>query len=244
MNLADKLLVVAEWLEASDNELLVEATEEQLDDIALAFVEAADVLRTTAQNLDADETSETSAEPAAELTSMELETIAALADKFDASGDDTLMRQASVLDDILCGMAAPRNYVFNFKRAQEAKLDVLKQKYKDVKQELDEDVGRKEAVEALKDSPMYQAPKEGRPLQYSLDTRTCLDHPGAQMARIGEREFQCSLDHKIYRYDGTGYTLLDGTKIPGTSVTEQTPKYHNNAHQIFDDRDGRLGLNR
>lgn len=233
--LSDKILVIAKWLEAQDNELLVEASEEHLDSLALSLVQASDILKEVAEEIKATEPSTPTL-----ITSESLEEMAAIAASFDESGDPLLEKQAAVLDEILMTLSTPKDYHFNFKKAEDDKIDILKKKYKEPKEELDENIGVKEALDALKKSPTF---KTYRPMEASLSARTCFDHPGAQMARIAEGTWQCSLDHKIYNYD-TGFTTLHGDKIGGGSVNEQTPKYHEEGHQMFDHRDARLGIYR
>jgi hypothetical protein len=238
MNLSDKILIVANWLENAENELLSEVTEENLDRVALAFISAADALKEVAEEI--KETQPVITETPA-ITPEKLEEIAAVAAAFDESGDELLQKQANVLDEILLTLSAPKDYAFNFKKAEDAQLEVLKKKYyKDTKEEQDKSNKVSEALDSIKKSPAY---KDYRPMEAPLSTRTCPDHPGAQIARIGESEWQCSLDHKIYNYD-VGFTTLKGDKVPGGSVSEQTPKYHDEGHQMFDTRDGRLGIYR
>lgn len=238
MNLSDKILVVAKWLESAENELLQEATEENLDKVALAFIGAADALKDVAEEI--KESQPVSIE-APVITPEKLEELAAVAAAFDESGDELLQKQANVLDEILLTLSAPKDYAFNFKKAEDYQLEELKKKYyKDTKVEQDKSNKVSEALDAIKKSPVY---KEYRPMEAPLSTRTCPDHPGAQIARIGEQTWQCSLDHKVYNYDA-GFTTLKGDKVPGGSVSEQTPKYHDEGHQMFDTRDGRLGVHR
>jgi len=231
--LSDKILVVAKWLESQDNELLIEASEEHLDSLALSLVQASDVLKEVAEEIKATEPITPSL-----ITPESLEEMAAVAAAFDESGDPLLEKQAAVIDEILMTLSTPRDYTFNFKKAEDDKIDTLKKKYKTPKEELDENIGVKEALDALKKSPTF---KEYRPLEASLSARTCFDHPGAPLARIAEGTWQCSLDHKVYNYD-VGFTTLHGDKIGGGSVSEQTPKYQEEGHQMFDHRDGRLGI--
>jgi hypothetical protein len=231
--LSDKILVVAKWLESQDNELLMEASEEHLDSLALSLVQASDVLKEVAEEIKATEPVTPSL-----ITPESLEEMAAVAAAFDKSGDPLLEKQAAVIDEILMTLSTPKDYTFNFKKAEEDKIDTLKKKYKTPKEELDENIGVKEALDALKKSPTF---KEYRPLEASLSARTCFDHPGAPLARIAEGTWQCSLDHKVYNYD-VGFTTLHGDKIGGGSVSEQTPKYQEEGHQMFDHRDGRLGI--
>ena len=238
MKLSDKILIVAKWLEAENNELLSEAGESQIDSLAISFVHAADMLREAAEEIAVAEPTEQIIIPV--MTLEKLDELAEVAAAFDASGDELLIRQASVLDELLLTLSAPKDYIFNFKKAEDEKLDEIKKNYKNPKKELDENIGVKEALDDLKKSPVF---KQYRPLEAPLSIRTCPDHPGAQMARIAQDQFQCSLDHKIYDYS-TGYKKLDGTTVPGGSVSEQTPKFQPDGHQIFDHRDSRLGIHR
>lgn len=239
MKLSQKILVIANWLENSDNDLLAEVNDENLETLATACVKAADCLKQAAEEIQVSEP-EIVAEAPLSLTVEQLAEMAAVAEAFDASGDDLLQKQASVLDEILQTIGAPKGYIFNFKKAEDDKIDILKKKYKDVKEEQDAGIESKEAVEAIKKSPMA---KEYRPMQHQLITRYCPDHPGVSVITLGEQRVQCSLDHKVYDYN-EGFTLLNNDKVPGTSVSEQTPKFHPESHQIFDDRDGRLGVSR
>lgn len=237
MKLSDKILVVAKWLESIDNELLVEAEVNEccMEKLAASFVEAADALRDAADQIKVSEP-----ETKIEITPETLDEMAAVAAAFAESDDELLRKQANVLDEILFTLAAPKDYIFNFKKAEDDKLEALKKKYKTPKEEIDQVNKVSESLDAIRKSPMY---KEYRPLEFELQTRTCPDHPGAQMARVAENQFQCSLDHKIYSYD-SGYTLLNGAKVPGGHVSEQTPKYNEEGISMFDNRDSRLGIYR
>lgn len=232
MKLSDKILVIAAWLEDANNELLSEVGDEHLDSLALSFVAAAETLKEAAEEIKEIEPAKQT-----EITSTKLEEMAAVAEAFDASGDEMLVRQASVLDELLQTLAAPKNYIFNFKKAEEDKLDAIKKNYKSPKEELDKNIGAKEAVEAVKDSTVYKERTKSR-LEFPLSSRMCPEH-SAPLFRVGENEFQCSLDKKLYNFD-TGYTLLDGTKVQGGSVASQTDMDPNN-NVLFDSRDERLG---
>jgi hypothetical protein len=59
-------------------------------------------------------------------------------------------------------------------------------------------------------------------IEASLSTRYCPDHCGAPIIRISDRIFQCSLDGKIYDFD-SGYVNYKGQRVPGGSISEQTP---------------------
>ena len=76
--------------------------------------------------------------------------------------------------------------------------------------------------------------KEYRPLEASLMTRFCPDHPGVMMNRVEDRVFQCSLDQKTYDFEN-GYTTLKGNKVPGSSVNNN--HFDNNQQVSFSTRE-------
>jgi len=57
-------------------------------------------------------------------------------------------------------------------------------------------------------------------LEGSLSARTCPEHHGVQLRRVGEHTWQCDLDKKNYNYQ-TGFTMANGVKIPGGDVANQ-----------------------
>lgn len=232
MKLSDKLLVIAHWLDNSENELLVDAEshEGSLSVVANALAKASAALKEGAEEV--GKTEETLVTPES------LDEIAAVAESFDASGDELLKKQASVLDEILLTLSAPRNYIFDFKKAEEIKIDVLKKKYKDIKEQHDDMNKVSDQIKAIEKSDAY---KTYRPLEAPLSTRTCPDHPGAQISRVGENTWQCAMDKKVYNYD-SGYTTLQGNKVPGGNVENQTPNHHEEGHMVFDTRNSKLGL--
>ncbi len=177
-----------------------------------------------------------------ELTPEILDEISAIASEFEASGDELLMKQASVLDEILLTLAAPKNAIYKYKMAEDAEVDRLREKvrseatkknFDDVQAELDEQNKVAETTKAIRDQV-----KDFRPLEAPLSTRSCPEHAGAQMSRIGDSTYQCSLDHKIYNYE-TGFTTMKGNKVPGGSVPNQTLYYGNReeGHQMFTTRE-------
>jgi hypothetical protein len=233
MKLSEKIMVVANWLESSNNELLIESenNEENMNKLALSLIHAADTLKDVAEEISESEVSLKS-----EITPEFLDGVAALASAFSESDDDLLKKQANVLDEILFTLAAPKNYLSNFKKEELDKIEELKKKYKNVNSEINEVNKVSESLDSIKDSPVY---KEYRPLEAPMSSRTCIDHPGALLARVGDNTWQCSLDHKVYNYD-IGFTTLKGNKVPGGSVSEQTPKHNPNDYQMFDNRRQRL----
>jgi len=233
MKLSEKLLLVASWLESSENDLLVNAEHDEncLSVVASSLVKAADAIKEGAEEV-------SKVEPETDITSEKLDELAAVAAAFDESGDELLMKQASVLDEILLTFAAPKNAVAAAKQMEDDRIEQLKKKYKDPKVKQDEMNKVSDSIKDIEKSPTY---KKYRVLEAPLSTRTCPDHAGAQLARVGEHRWQCCMDHKVYDYD-TGFTTLDGDRVSGGSVSEQTKvMQHENAHTVFDTRNQRLG---
>ncbi len=229
------LNVIASVLENPENPILANCEDHQVDVVAQILVNAADEIKEYLKIAEAN--SDNNQDQETVLTPESLDDIAAMAASFDASDDDFLKKQASVLDEILLTFAAPKDYVQNFKKLQDSKVEDLKKRYKEPKEKIDEYNKASEAKKALEESAYY---KQYRPLESALSGRNCVDHPGAMLARVGEHTWQCSLDKKIYNYE-SGFTTMKGNKVPGGSVEFQTPDQRENAHVIFDTRDGRLG---
>jgi hypothetical protein len=226
MKLSDKLVIVAKWLESEENDLLVSADEhdECLEIVAGTLVAAASLLKTSAE-----EVSKIEPEVDSVVNEQSLSEMAALATAFDESGDELLQKQASVLDEILLTLAAPRGYVDKVKMIENDRLDQLKKRYKDVKKTHDEMNKVSDSIKDIEKSPAFKA---YRPLEAPLNTRYCPDHPGAQIARVGEAQWQCMMDNKIYNFEA-GYTTLKGNKVPGGNVSMQTPDSLDVNHEQF-----------
>jgi hypothetical protein len=232
MKLSDKLLVVAKWLEDSDNDLLVNAeTDEQLVIVAEALVNAASEIKKAADDVKMFE-------PEFEMTEEKLDEIAILAEQFDKSGDELLQKQASVLDEILLTFAAKKGFKSEFERNQDLRIEELKKHYQNPKKELDDLNKISDMKKDIENAKVY---KTFRALESPLSARTCPDHPGVQLARIGEHLSKCVLDGKVYDYTA-GYTTLKGNKVPGGDVSLQTPQSHDVGHAVFQTREQKLGL--
>lgn len=230
MKLSEKLLIVANWLEDSDNDLLVNAEndDKNLEIVATSLVKAANILKQSAEEIQ-------HSEPQEDI----LDEVAKMADAFDKSDDEYLQKQASVLDELLLTIAAPRNSVINFRETIDDRIEELKKKYKDTKQWQDEMNKVSDSIKDIEKSPTY---KKYRILQAPLSSRYCPDHGGVSTIRIGEHTVQCPLDKKIYNYT-QGYTLLNGDQVPGGDVSEQTNfAAQPQAHTVFDSRSSRLNL--
>jgi len=76
------------------------------------------------------------------------------------------------------------------------------------------------AEEELNSNPI-QPPNEGH-----LSTRYCPDHNGTQATRVSERIYQCPIDGKVYNYE-IGYKNYQGQRVPGGSISAQTPTTSN-----------------
>jgi hypothetical protein len=232
MRVAELLNAIANWLESPQNEalLLAEYDDECLEKTADACVSAALVLRVAAHETD-------QIEPPSEptLTPEALDNIHSIITAFDKSGDADLQKTASALDELLLISTTPE-WVANYKQAQQDRLDVLKSKYDDVRKQHEELRGVKESAKAIDKSPMFQ---EVRIQDHALNTRTCPDHPGAQMARVGEAMWQCALDKKVFNYT-TGYTTERGEKVRGQYIGSQPHEFDVHPSGLFDTREDRV----
>lgn len=251
MKIFDNLLAQAEKLESSDNEALVMAedsgSEIMLGIVSDALVHAAAILREAANHVkDAEVEAENSVETTFDgLAPEHLDEVAALASELDESEDPSLRKKASVLDQILLTIGAPPDAKESFKKAEEKEINRLREKYREQacqeayhksKEESDKDIKVADAIKAIEKSV-----KQYRPLEAPLSTRTCPDHPGAQMMRIGDGIWQCDLDKKVYNYQG-GYETMKGNKVPGGDVSLQTQSLNDRPpeHMSFDTRESKL----
>lgn len=212
------LLALADSLATENNEILQLAdttdNEEALNVVAQALVESSLLLQKAASKLD-----DMFYEDIKTLSPEAVESLAALAEEFDKSDDPFLQKQASVFDQILLSLAAPKDAHLEFKKSIQTEIERLKQArrdhdafYNQPKVGFDPDKMRKAVNEQV---------KEYKPLETALNTRTCPDHPGAQIQRIDDQVYQCALDKKVYNYRD-GFTTMKGNKVPGGSVDLQT----------------------
>jgi hypothetical protein len=226
----------------SDHELLVlaESNPEVLDLVSTGLVRAATVMKEIR-----DQLPQTSI-----LTVKALEEMAVVAEEFDRSGDPLLEKQASVMDEILLTIGANKTEVDALKKSQEAKIEKLKRAEKEEDKKTD-DLYTKAKKEHDKDNRVEEAKKmiadkvkSYRPLEASLQSRSCPDHPGVGMTRVGDGVFQCSMDNKMYNYDA-GYQLYNGDSVPGGDVANQTRSFgdYMNESISFDTRESRLNDN-
>lgn len=164
-----------------------------------------------------------------------LHELATLASEFDKTGDPVLVKQASVIDDILLTIAVQKSEVAKAQRSIDDQIEKIKlaNEKKDLSQHTKESYvedGQK-AVSKVKDY---------RPLEAPLSTRSCPDHPGSMLGRVSDDTWQCSLDKAVYNYGG-GYITSKGNKIPGTSVQMQTYNHEHPSESLsFNSRESRL----
>ena len=178
-------------------------------------------------------------------TSESINDIGNLATAFDETGDDSLSKIASVLDEILLTIAKPKNAIESIKLAEEAEIEKLRAKYKKNPEDLftlGNDAKQKLADEYTKE--INDKVKTYKPMEHALSTRHCPEHYGQSIARIGEGIWQCPLDKKIYDFN-SGYKLMDGSIIPPSSVQNQTDNLQNHVpeHVSFSNREQKLNDN-
>jgi len=237
MRIAEMLQAIASWLESPDNEalLLAEYHDDSMKVVAENCILAAALLKNAADQVSDIEPPEESL-----ITPESIDSIANLAAAFDSSGDPGLKKQASVLDELLMSIAAPPNAYAERKDLQDQRLIELKKKYEAPREELRDYNKIADSEKAIEKSKMTEVYKI---LEAPLSSRYCPDHPGVQIARVGEHMWQCELDKKSYNYE-TGFELNNGVKVPGGDVAQQTQALNIPFHNIFDTREGRLGYNK
>lgn len=206
----------AGWLENPDNEIysLLEEHVPSVEIAAKACVMAANILKKASLEIQLV----SGVAESKNNISTALEKLQVLANEFDNSGDPTLMKKASVLDEILLTVAADMEAQSNFKKQMQSKIDQIKKNHAAAKNGI-----VSEATEEKESKPNYKTYEEN---EASLSTRYCPDHPGVQVFPKGDDIVQCTLDGKIYNYK-EGFTLANGNRVPGTCVENQT---HLDAH--------------
>jgi len=236
MRISEMLYAIASWLESPDNEvlLLAEYDNECLKVAVESCIEAAFILKNAAEKVDNIEPPEES-----NITAESLDGLAQIASAFDTSGNLELKKQASVIDELLLTIASPPNIFAERKDLEDNRLEELKKRYQQPRKELEKINKIVDSVNAIEKSDFM---KDRKIIETSLNTRTCPDHPGAQMARKDDC-WQCELDKKTYNYQ-TGFTLNNGTRVPGGDVANQTVFVSTPYHAIFDTREDRLQTNK
>ena len=212
------LKILANKLEQEADSILAKAEKnpEQFQKVAEAVALASCILERTAKEFEGYQDG---------ITEEKIDEIAALATSFDESGDEFLMKQASVLDELLMTIAAPKNVVAQANKVTEDEIARLSEKYRSQKRDeyyeqpkesIDKFNQAKETTEAVDKVKRFE------PLEAPLQTRYSPDYPGQSMIRISDSIYQDPITGKIYDFK-TGYTTNKGNKVPGGSVENQGP---------------------
>lgn len=211
MRASELLLAFAKYLENSNNEIisLAEENEDHLLKVSVACIEAAEILKETANEIAPEEYEES------HISVDSLDSLSAIAGMFDSTGDDDLKKQASVIDELIANFVVTSDGVAALKKSEAMKLEKMKALYN---QKNSFDAKKADVQKAFDDSPKT---KQYRPLEAAMSSRYCPDHPGTSLIRLEDHVWQCSLDKKIYDFDA-GFTTLNGNKVPGGGVEYQT----------------------
>lgn len=131
-----------------------------------------------------------------------------------------LNKQASVLDQVL------RNFGLNINDQREEFYQSMQAKIAELKEEKNKLYNTEEQIKkSFRGDQAAKAVdeqiKQYRPMEHSLQTRTCPDHAGALLQRIGDNVYQCSLDKKVFDFKN-GFSTEKGSKVPGTDVALQS----------------------
>lgn len=238
MRISEMLHAIASWLESPDNEalLLAESDDNCMKVVAESCTLAAALLKNAADEVDLLEPEDESL-----ITPESIQELANLASALDSSGDPNLQKQASVLDELILGVAAVPGAYKAAKAAENYRLEELKKKYEQPRQSLEDSNKIADSKKAIEKSQMT---KQFNIMEAPLSSRYCPDHAGVQIARVGEHLWQCEMDKKTYNFE-TGFTLNDGNRVPGGDVSAQSQSMSNIPnHVLFDTREGRLNSNR
>jgi hypothetical protein len=242
MAISMDLRVLARKLEKSSDDLLVSASTkspEVFQKVATAVAAASTLLEGVADDMDSN--------ASFEITPQQLDEIAALASAFDESGDPLLKKQASVLDELLLSIAAPKNALTISRKATEDEINRLRaerrktrgeEAYDEPRQVLSEMENAKAQAKAVE-----QQVKRYIPMEAPLQTRYPPDRPGGQMTRITDHVYQDIVTGIIYDYKA-GYKTQKGNEVPGGSVEAQTRELGDNRNQgssLFETRESLMG---
>jgi hypothetical protein len=131
------------------------------------------------------------------------------------------MKKAEVLDEVLFTISnGAAEAIHTKKAADQAELDRLRATYKRKQEDLYKGNAIPKEAEQAQKKVLDQIPQQ-KLNQNPLSHRNCPDHPGAQTVRLADGTFQCSLDRKVYSFRD-GFTKMDGIKVPGGAVENQT----------------------
>jgi len=207
----DLLKSFAGWLDNPDNEIfsLLEFDENSLSVAANANVLAAAILRKAAMDIQLASGIEDTNKYEFDMSDA-LENLVSMANEFDNSGDPTLMKKASLIDEILITMSSSIDEQEKFKKAMDKKIEDIKKRSKEkTAQKKSEGAHNIDDIE----NNTY------RPLQAPLSTRSFPGSPGTPWTQMGGYIVNVDTGEQIDPKEGY---MLDGKKVPGTSVEDQT----------------------
>lgn len=242
MAISMDLRVLARKLEKSSDDLLISASKKSPDifeKVAMAIASASTLLEGVANDMDNH--------ASFEMTPQQLDEIAALASAFDESGDPMLQKQASVLDELLLSIAAPKNAKAAASKVTQDEINRLRDErrkslnkacYTEARERLHMMENHENVAKAVE-----QQVKRFVPLEAPLQTRYPPDRPGGQMTRITDGVYQDIVTGIIYDYKA-GYKTQKGNEVPGGSVENQTRDLGDTRLQgtsLFETRDSLMG---
>lgn len=242
MAISMDLRVLARKLEKSSDDLLINAStkgKDTFEKAATAVAAASTLLEGVADDMDANADFS--------ITPEQLDELAILATAFDESNDPLLKKQASVIDELLLSIAAPKNAALTSRKVTEDEVNRLREErrratgedaYTKPGKELGEMWNAKAQAKAVE-----QQVKRFVPMEAPLQTRYPPDRPGGQMTRITDHVYQDVLTGIIYDYKA-GYKTQKGNEIPGSSVENQTRQLNDSRDQgasLFETRDSLMG---
>lgn len=170
---------------------------------------------------------DTSKEPWRSNSDIILERLLKVADLFDGEG---ALEAASIIDQIVKDAVELPKYP--------SRSDVSKELYNADKHNKDNMWDNvKQEVEKNRQQHHLLTMRDSSP---TLSTRYSPELPGVHTVPVAPGVVQDYLTKKIYDYN-TGFTLSDGTKIPGGNVANQTPAWSqiNPGKKLFDDYEER-----
>ncbi len=242
MAISMDLRVLARKLEKSSDDLLINASTkgpEAFEKVATAIAAASTLLEGVADDMDH------SAE--FNITPRQLDEIAALASAFDESGDPLLKKQASVLDELLLSIAAPKNAAREARKVSDDEVNRIREERSKTRREEAYEEPRKAHADMNNAKEQAKAVakqvKRYRPLEAPLQTRYPPDRPGGQMTRITDHVYQDIVTGIVYDFKA-GYTTQKGNEVPGSSVENQTRQLgdaRNQSTSLFETRQSLMG---
>ncbi len=212
----DMLKNVAGWLENPSNEVfaLLEYDDDSLNIAAKANIIAAAILKKAALDIQLISGIEDTNKYGADVGDA-LDNLRILANELDNSANPELCKRASVLDEILLTITSSVEEQEKFRAAMDKKIE-------DIKSHAQKEETKKKATDKPQVAASIDSTEGGvyRPLQAPLSTRSFPGAPGSMMARITDDVWYNINTGEQVDFK-TGY-MLNGKKVPGTSVEEQT----------------------